>query len=146
MAIDEAIRKSDANRRDYENAYDLMVKELEDESIRDAFKRAQQPGTEVWRDKNLPALCDYAKSQFGLGQFLHALAYFQRHIRERKAQSKRVGRVMSKQWTEGVNALTRSGYRGLPRTPDEAFDDSNAIKSELITTLLKALNALTRPT
>jgi hypothetical protein len=146
MSIDEAIRKSGGNRRDYENGYSLVLKELEDEFVRDAFKQAQQAATEVWRDAILPNLAAQAIRMLGLAQYVHGLAYFQKNIRQAHFQSGHLGQLMLKQFTEGLSAVSKNAVGRLPKNPVDAFEKSGMIKKDVASLLINLLNSQTTST
>jgi len=140
---EEARRKSMDNRKDYSDARDRMLAEIENPAIKDAFCHVHSAPELIWDGNEVRDLAKKAERVLSLSRYIYAIAYYQRH-RERiigteSYESKRFAQL----WAEAYAGVTKQSFPRFPSTIENVFDgDTDSLVPELKNNLIYALKSI----
>lgn len=140
---DEAWRKSTYNRKDYEEACEIMLIEMKSAEVKKAFKSCQRTSAEIWDDESIAPLAERSKGVKALTEYLYAVSYYRDHISERSSKKSTTAKYFGHLWDDSVEEIKKCGLLGFPSDIHNVFvGETEKIKPEVRGHLCAELESL----
>lgn len=124
---DEAWRKSFENRRDYEDAFNIMLQELNDVELRTVFSKCQSPKALIWDETDMPVLVKRAGIARAGALYLKGISLYQSDPTKHSSQSKsNAAKRFRAIWKDAVEATHQHCNGRLPGAIEDVFERGTA--------------------
>lgn len=130
----EAERKAISNEKRYRLAYDRLLQEIDDDTVKAAFKKTQDPPDQIWREDYLHQ--NEAAEIHSAAEYVFALAHFTANPEHRKGRG---GAHAKHCWERGRPFAIK---HRLATDVQHAFEQDDQLNSIFKDDLIRALTSL----
>jgi len=140
--IEEALRKSKGNRRDYEIAYSTLSREVSSNpTLNAAFHECQSQPEIIWDNERIRNLAIKSEKGWSLTRYLCAIDSLKRDVSLRKLTPR--SKNLHDDWQNIVSELKRCSFTGFCQDIHEIFEgETQNIKPAVRHYLIKQLETL----
>ena len=137
---DEACRKSERNRDDYERARSILCAELTDPELKAAFLERQKPSNEIW-NREMKGIAARARRAYARCHWTERIALWSSSDASHRSQ---------RNWAAALEKISgelkAENIVGLPDSVDQLFSDGNSeLRAGVMEKVRKQLTELRNP-